>query len=60
MSKLINDLICRGLQKIIYTKVYKGHQPNEWKPWKEPDTIQTENGMVLHNDVCYGKNYPNS
>ncbi|MBR3359177.1 MAG: alpha/beta hydrolase [Solobacterium sp.] len=60
MSRLINDMICRGLQKIIYAKVYKGHQPNEWKPWKEPGTVQMDNGMILHNDVCYGKNYPNS
>ncbi|MBR2811187.1 MAG: alpha/beta hydrolase, partial [Solobacterium sp.] len=60
MSRWMNDMICRGLQKIIYAKVYKGHQPNEWKPWKEPGTVRMENGMVLHNDVCYGKNAPNS
>ncbi len=60
MSRLINDMICRGLQKIIYATAYKGHRPNEWKPWKEPGIVRTNDGMIVHNDVCYGKNYPNS
>ena len=60
MSRLVNDLVCRSLQKIIYAKVYKGHKPNEWEPWKEPGTVQTEDGTIVHNDVCYSRNYPNS
>lgn len=60
MSRWINDMICRGLQKIIYSTAYKGHMPNEWNPWKEPGKVQMDNGVILHNDVCYGKNYPNS
>lgn len=60
MSRWVNDMICRGLQKIIYSTAYKGHKPNEWNPWKEPGKVQMDNGVILHNDVCYGKNYPNS
>lgn len=60
MSRIMNDLICRGLQKIIYSKVYKGHKPNEWEPWNKPETIHTQDGKVMYGDVCYGNTYPNS
>lgn len=60
MSRFMNDLICKGLQKIIYSKVYKGHRPNEWEPWNTPQTIHMQDGKVMYRDVCYGNTYPNS
>jgi len=60
MSRFVNDLVCKALQKVIYSKVYKGHKPNEWKPWNDPATIRTDSGRVMHRDVCYGNRYPNS
>lgn len=48
------------MQKIIYSKVYKGHKPNEWEPWNKPEIILAEDGKVMHRDVCYGNTYPNS
>ena len=60
MGKIINDLKCRLLQKAIYAKVYKGHQPNEWEPWNTPGVKTLESGLVCCSDVKYGTTYPNS
>ena len=60
MGKFINDLKCRLLQKAIYAKLYKGHKPNEWKPWNTPEVKKLENGLVCRNDIKYGETYPNS
>lgn len=34
MGKKLNDLKCTLIQKAVYAKLYKGHKPNEWEPWK--------------------------
>ncbi|MBQ9036016.1 MAG: alpha/beta hydrolase [Erysipelotrichaceae bacterium] len=60
MSRFVNDMVSKVLQKVIYSKVYKGHKPNEWKPWNTPETIRLDNGKVMFRDVCYGNSYPNS
>ncbi len=60
MSRLVNDTVSKVLQKVIYSKVYKGHKPNEWEPWNKPETIHLDNGKVMFRDVCYGNTYPNS
>ena len=60
MSRLVNDTVSKVLQKVIYSKVYKGHKPNEWKPWNTPETIHLDNGKIMFRDVCYGNSYPNS
>ncbi len=60
MGKIINDLKCKLLQKAVYAKVYKGHQPNEWEPWNTPDVKTMENGLVCRSDIKYGTTYPNS
>ena len=60
MSRWKNDMICRTLQKVIYKKIYKGHRPNEWKPWKESSETVLENGVVCRNDLKYSEHYPNS
>ena len=60
MGKFINDLKCRLLQKAIYAKLYKGHKPNEWKPWNAPGVKTMENGLVCRSDIKYGETYPNS
>ncbi len=60
MSRFVNDMVSKVLQKVIYSKVYKGHKPNEWKPWNTPETIHLDNGKVMFRDVCYGNSYPNS
>ncbi len=60
MSRIINDLVSKVMQKAVYSKVYKGHKPNEWQPWNTPETLYLDNGKVLFRDVCYGKEYPNS
>ena len=36
MGKKLNDLKCVLIQKAVYAKLYKGHKPNEWEPWKTP------------------------
>lgn len=58
--KLINDLKCKMLQKAIYGKLYKGHKPNEWEPWRAADTLKTDDGLICKNDICYSEKYPNS
>lgn len=60
MGKMINDLKCRLLQKAVYAKLYKGHRPNEWEPWKEPGETILESGLVCQNDIRYSEAYPNS
>lgn len=60
MSRFVNDMVSKVLQKVIYSKVYRGHKPNEWKPWNTPETIHLDNGKVMFRDVCYGNSYPNS
>lgn len=60
MGKLINDLTCIALQKMVYAKLYKGHKPNEWGPWRTPEITTLDNGLVCRNDVKYGETYPNS
>ena len=60
MGKMINDLKCRLLQKAVYAKLYKGHKPNEWEPWKKPKVTVLESGLVCRNDVKYSDRYPNS
>jgi len=60
MSRFVNDMVSKVLQKVIYSKVYKGHKPNEWKPWNTPETIHLDNGKIMFRDVCYGNSYPNS
>lgn len=60
MGKIINDLKCRLLQKAIYAKLYKGHQPNEWEPWNTPGVKTSESGLVCRSDIQYGETYPNS
>ena len=60
MGKIINDIKCLIIQKAVYLKLYKGHKPNEWEPWKESKKTAAENGMIFHNDIRYGNNYPNS
>jgi len=56
----MHDLKCKLVQKAVYAKLYPGHKPNEWEPWKESTTTILENGMVLKNDLQYGAEYPNS
>ena len=34
MGKILNDLKCTLIQKAVYAKIYKGHKPNEWVPWR--------------------------
>lgn len=60
MGKLANDLKCIVIQKAVYAKLYKGHKPNEWKPWKSPGITALGNGLVCHNDIQYSDIYPNS
>lgn len=60
MGKLLNDLKCMLIQKAVYAKIYKGHKPNEWKPWNVPEVKKLENGMVCRRDVKYGDTFPNS
>lgn len=60
MGKLTNDLKCIVIQKAVYAKLYKGHKPNEWKPWRSPGITALGNGLVCHNDVQYSDIYPNS
>lgn len=60
MGRLLNDFKCRVLQKAVYAKIYKGHKPNEWEPWKKPEKAEMGNGLVCRNDIRYGNSYPNS
>ena len=60
MGKILNDLKCKLIQKAIYAKLYKGHKPNEWEPWHEPEVKQLPSGLICHSDIKYGDNYPNS
>ena len=60
MGKLINDMKCRLIQKAVYKKLYKGHKPNEWEPWKTPGITKLDSGLVCHNDIRYSEEYPNS
>ncbi len=60
MGKKLNDLKCTLIQKAVYAKLYKGHKPNEWEPWHEPEVKKLENGMICRSDVKYGDTWPNS
>lgn len=60
MGRIIDDMVCVALQKAIYARLYRGHRPNEWKPWNEPSVNTLEGGMVCRNDVEYGQALPNS
>ena len=60
MGKLWNELKCRALQKAVYSKVYKGHKPNSFEPWKAPGRMELDGGIVCRNDIAYGNTYPNS
>lgn len=60
MGRRINDLKCVVIQKAVYSKLYKGHSPNEWEPWKTPGVTTLANGLVCRNDIKYGETYPNS
>jgi acetyl esterase/lipase len=60
MGKKLNDLKCTLIQKAVYAKLYKGHKPNEWEPWHEPEVKKLENGLICLNDVKYGETWPNS
>ncbi len=60
MGKILNDLKCTLIQKAVYAKLYKGHKPNEWKPWHAPEVKKLPGGLVCRNDVKYGETYPNS
>lgn len=60
MSQLINDVKCRAVQAGVYAKLYKGHKPNEWEPWKEPGEHTLANGLICRNDIQYSEKYPNS
>lgn len=60
MGRLLNDFKCRVLQKAVYARIYKGHKPNEWEPWRKPEKAEMENGLVCRNDIRYGNRYPNS
>lgn len=57
MGRMMNDMKCRLIQKAVYAKLYKGHQPNEWEPWKEPGTAKTDDGIICKNDVKYGNTF---
>lgn len=60
MALFMNDLICVGLQKAVYGKLYKGHRPNEWNPWKQPAATEYADGLVCRNDVQFATTWPNS
>lgn len=60
MGRTMNDMKCRLIQKAVYAKLYKGHHPNEWEPWKEPGITKTDDGIICKNDVKYGNSFPNS
>ena len=60
MAKLVNDLKCAFIQKAVYTKLYRGHRPNEWEPWNTPDEKKLRGGLVCRSDIRYGETYPNS
>lgn len=60
MGKLIDDLKCRMLQKMVYRKYYRGHKPNEWDPWNAPQVRQLDSGLLCSSDIKYGQTYPNS
>ena len=59
MSLFTADLRCKIVQKIVYKKVYTGHRPNSFQPWKEPGETTFENGMIMKNDISYESKYPN-
>lgn len=60
MGKWLNDLKCTLIQKVVYAKFHKGHKPNEWEPWHEPEVKKLGNGMICRSDVKYGETWPNS
>lgn len=60
MGTFWNDLKCLILQKAVYGKVYKGHKPNSFEPWKKPGGMALDGGVVCQNDISYGDTYPNS
>lgn len=60
MGKWLNDLKCTLIQKAVYAKFHKGHKPNEWEPWHEPEVKKLGNGMICRSDVKYGETWPNS
>ena len=53
MGRVLNDFKCRVLQKAVYVKIYKGHKPNEWEPWRKPEKAEMENLGAAHEN-CAG------
>ncbi len=58
--KLINDLKCIALQKMVFAKLNPGKKPNSFEPRNPPAELKREDGIIIRSDLCYGTKYPNS
>lgn len=60
MNLIINDFICRMMQKYVFFKTAKGQKPNSFTCHTQPGRKVLETGEICYNDLCYGTEYPNS
>lgn len=57
---LQSDLKCIPIQKMVFEQTLGGVPVNSFKPRKMAGEYAREDGVVYKNDICYGKEYPNS
>lgn len=57
---LKSDLKCIPIQKMVFKKAYGKVPVNSFEPRNEPGEHRREDGILYVNDICYGKNLPNS